>query len=303
MAIVLAMIADAIFGEPKLIWSRVPHPAVLMGNLIGWFDCWVNLGSRRRLRGTIVLIGLVIITWAIGALLAALPGFFVEVVVGAILIAQRSLSDHVFAVARGLDEGLEQGREEVAKIVGRDTAEMEDHDVARAAIESAAENFSDGVVAPVFWFVIAGLPGLLVYKMVNTCDSMIGYRTKRYEEFGWASARTDDLMNWVPARISALLIVFASLKFSAAKGLRRSAASHRSPNAGWPEAAMAGALGIALSGPRKYDGIVKDYPWLNAQGRKMLRSEDVRNCVVVLWKSWCVLLAVVVLLYLVAMHW
>ena len=177
------------------------------------------------------------------------------------LLAQRSLDAHVLAVAKGLEtEGLSGGRMAVAHIVGRETQGLDEAAICRAAIESLAENFSDGVVAPLFWMVVAGLPGALAYKAVNTADSMIGHRTERYEDFGWASARFDDLVNLPASRLSALWLVLAAIPLGLSPGaalrtIRRDASHHRSPNAGWPEAAMAGALGIRLSGPRVYDGV------------------------------------------------
>ncbi len=205
MTLILAMLLDAWLGEPRWLWSRLPHPAVLMGRLIGWADARFNHGAARRLKGVAVMVALGLGALALGAALASL-GPVVEVIVAAILIAQRSLVDHVLAVSDGLRRGLPDGRAAVAMIVSRDTAAMDESAVARAAIESAAENMSDGVVAPLFWFAVAGLPGLLLYKITNTADSMIGYRTPRHAAFGWAAARFDDLLNLLPARGTAVLI-------------------------------------------------------------------------------------------------
>lgn len=289
MTLILAMLLDAWLGEPRWLWSRLPHPAVLMGRLIGWADARFNRGAARRLKGVAVMTLLGLGALILGAALAAL-GPVVEVVVAAILIAQRSLVEHVLAVADGLRRGLPEGRAAVAMIVSRDTAAMNDSAVARAAIESAAENMSDGVVAPLFWFAVAGLPGLLLYKITNTADSMIGYRTPRHAAFGWAAARFDDLLNLIPARGTAFLIAVTQGGLRDWRGIVADARLHRSPNAGWPEAAMARALGIALSGPRAYDGRMQDFPFVHATGRKPLMAQDIEAAVRVLWTVWAAVL-------------
>jgi len=171
-------------------------------------------------------------------------------------------------------------------IVGRDTATLDQSGVARSAIESAAENFSDGVLAPAFWFLLLGLPGIMVYKIVNTADSMIGYRNDRYREFGWAAARFDDLLNWIPARLSGLLICAVSRTPRAFAIMRRDAPLHRSPNAGWPEAATAAAIGVAISGPRVYDGAMTDDPFVNPDGRRYLNARDIDAATALLWRVW-----------------
>ncbi|HSG55515.1 MAG: adenosylcobinamide-phosphate synthase CbiB [Paracoccaceae bacterium] len=289
MTLVLAMLLDAWLGEPRWLWSRAPHPAVLMGRLIGWADARFNRGAARRLKGVAVMVVLGLGALGLGAALAAL-GPVVEVIVAAILIAQRSLVEHVLAVAHGLRQGLAEGRAAVAMIVSRDTGQMDESAVARAAIESAAENMSDGVVAPLFWFAVAGLPGLLLYKITNTADSMIGYRTPRHEAFGWAAARFDDLLNLLPARGTAVLMALTQGVWRDWRGIVADAGLHRSPNAGWPEAAMARALGIALSGPRAYDGRMQDFPFVHASGRKPLMAQDIEAAVRVLWAVWVAVL-------------
>lgn len=282
-----ALLLDAAMGEPDALWRRVPHPAVLMGRAIGWCDERFNRGANRRARGLAVIVALVGCAWVLGSIVAALPfGRLLEVLGAAILLAQRSLVQHVAAVADALRLSLGDGRRSVAMIVGRDTSAMDEPAVARAAIESAAENLSDGVIAPALWFLVAGLPGILAYKVLNTADSMIGYRTERHRDFGWASARLDDAANWVPARLTAVLIAAAHLSPGAWGVIRRDAGLHRSPNAGWPEAAMAAVLGIALSGPRSYDGRMRDYPFVNPDGRRNVRAADVDRSVMALWRSW-----------------
>ncbi len=291
MVLFLALLFDAAFGEPRALWDRLPHPAVLMGRLVSWCDRRFNQGQALRLRGTLVTLGLVLVGLATGGLIQSLPDHgAVEVLVLAILLAQKSLVDHVRAVATGLRLSLAEGRAAVAMIVGRDTSAMTGPDVARAAIESAAENLSDGVVAPVFWYLILGLPGIMAYKLVNTADSMIGHMTPRFRDFGWASARLDDVLNLIPARLTALLIAITH-GWVDPEPILRDAPKHRSPNAGWPEAALAPVLNVALSGPRSYDGVRKDYPWVWPEGRRDPGPDDIDAAASALWRVWAVLLA------------
>ena len=298
MILVLALLLDAAFGEPKAIWDRWPHPAVLMGRLVGWCDRRFNRGQGLRARGTMVALGLVLLGLATGWLIHLLPDFgIVEILVLAILVAQKSLVDHVRAVAGGLRRSLAEGRQAVAMIVGRDTAEMTGPDVARAAIESAAENLSDGVVAPIFWYLVLGLPGIVAYKLVNTADSMIGHMTPKYREFGWASARLDDVLNLIPARLTALLIALTH-GWVDPKPILRDAPKHRSPTAGWPESALAPVLNVALSGPRSYNGVRKDFPWVWPEGRRDPGPDDIDAAADALWRVWAALLAFAVLIAL-----
>lgn len=292
MVLILALLLDAVFGEPKPIWDRVPHPAVLMGRLVGWCDRRFNTGQGRRQRGILVATGLVVTGLSVGWLIQILPDFgVIEALVLAILLAQRSLVDHVRAVATGLRQSLVEGRRSVSMIVGRDTAEMTAPDVARAAIESAAENLSDGVVAPFFWYLVLGLPGIVAYKLVNTADSMIGHMTPRYRDFGWASARLDDVLNLVPARATALFIALTH-GWVDPKPILRDAPKHRSPNAGWPESALAPVLNVALSGPRSYHGVRKEFPWVWPEGRRDPGPDDIDAAANALWRVWAVLLAI-----------
>lgn len=286
-----AMLLDAATGEPRVLWDRWPHPAVLMGRAVGWMDQRLNNGDHRRFRGVIALTLLVLGAGLLGWLLALLPGIVAEVIVGAILLAQRSLCDHVRAVAAALRLSVGDGRRSVAMIVGRDTATMDQAAVASAAIESAAENLSDGVTAPVLWFLIGGLPGLLIYKIVNTADSMIGHRTPRYEQFGWASARFDDLLNLIPARLTALLIWLTAPRRGVWPAIIRDARLHRSPNAGWPEAAMAQVLNVALSGPRSYHGQMTQFPFVNPKGHHDIGPDQIDAAVRILWQTWGIGLA------------
>lgn len=294
--IALAMVLDAVLGEPRWLWSRLPHPAVLMGRAVGWLDRRLN--NRTRAAGVLAVGILVIGAIGLGLVLAALPGWWAEVLVGAMLLAQRSLVQHVQSVGDALRISLGDGRRAVAMIVGRDVSRMEGDAVARAAIESAAENFSDGVIAPLFWFVVAGLPGLIAYKVINTADSMVGYRTETYQAFGWAAARLDDVVNWLPARITAALIRAVAPTRAPWAAIRADAALHRSPNAGWPEAAMAPALGVSLSGPRSYDGRMEDLPWVHGPGRRDVGPDDIDGAIRILWRAWALALVCVLVIAL-----
>jgi adenosylcobinamide-phosphate synthase len=283
--LLFAMLLDAVFGEPKWIWTRLPHPAVLMGNLIKWCDTHYNHGQSAKRNGVVTLIALVLGAAALGYVISLFGGFL-TIIITAILLAQKSLVHHVKAVAGGLRMSLSEGRQQVAMIVGRDTKNMDQAAVARGAIESGAENLSDGVIAPIFWFLIGGLPALMVYKIVNTADSMIGYRTERHEDFGWASARFDDLLNFIPARITAALIALPAGVHGQWRDIIADAKLHRSPNAGWPEAAMARAINVALSGPRAYEGQMQNFPLVHPTGSLIAGPADIDAACLILWKAW-----------------
>lgn len=288
--ILAAALLDAVIGDPPIVWRRVPHPVVWVGRMIALTEARLNRGGPARRR---VLGGLALALWlAVGiglslGLLAIVPeGAAVALTLlgGAVLLAQKSLADHVLAVARGLEVSLADGRQAVSMIVGRDPEVLDAAAVARAAIESAAENFSDGFVAPLFWFALLGLPGIVGYKIINTADSMVGHRTARYAAFGWASARLDDFVNLLPARLAGAAITGAAffLRHDGRQALRamvRDAGHHRSPNAGWPEAAMAGALGLALAGPRRYGAEIVEDGWMNDGGRAAATASDIRAAV------------------------
>jgi adenosylcobinamide-phosphate synthase len=292
LLLVAGLAVDAWFGDMPALFARIPHPVVLAGRAVAFFDRKLNREIRsdasRRVRGILTVIVLVGGTAALGLAIeklcsGSLPGAVAQILLIAVLVAQRSLFKHVAAVGRALAAGgLAAGRDAVRHIVGRDPMSLDAHGVARAAIESLAENFSDGVVAPVFWYLLLGLPGLFAYKMANTLDSMIGHKTPHYRAFGWAAARVDDLVNLVPARISGLLLAAAALFAENARPSRalaimlRDGRKHRSPNAGWPEGAMAGALGLALAGPRRYaEGVIAD-PWVGDGTARAATSDIVR---------------------------
>lgn len=299
MSVFLAMLLDALLGEPKWLWSRLPHPAVLMGRAITALDRRLNQGDHRKQNGLISLAILSVGAGLFGWLITLLPGIWADVIVGAILLAQKSLVDHVQAVATGLTRSLAQGRAAVAMIVSRDTSDMDDRAVARSAIESGAENLSDGVVGPVIFFAFFGLPGLMIYKVVNTADSMIGYLNDQYRDFGWAAAKCDDLLNWAPSRLTALLIWLTD-RAASLWMIRSDAGKHRSPNAGWPEAAMAYKHNIALAGPRSYDGQTRDFPFVNPLGKKNLKPTDITAAIGTLWQVWGLTLLVGLILALIS---
>jgi adenosylcobinamide-phosphate synthase len=269
-----ALVIEAAMGWPRCLHARIAHPVVWLGGLIAILDRTLNrpqwphvvrYGSGAA--STVFVIAVATgAAWAIALLTPpGAIGFALEAIIVASLVAGRSLYDHVAAVAAPLAGGdLAGARARVAMIVGRDPAALNEAGVARAALESLAENASDGVVAPVFWGVLFGLPGVAAYKAINTLDSMIGHRTPRHQAFGGFAARLDDLANLLPARITGMLFGVVSGHIRALEMMFRDGAKHRSPNAGWPEAAMAGALGVRLSGPRMYDGVAKNEPWLNA---------------------------------------
>lgn len=267
--ILMACLLDLAFGWPDWLYARVGHPVTWIGAGVTWVERW-NQGDHRLVKGAVATALVVGVTAGIASVIqSALPSGWMGCVIGAVLawplIAIRSMHAHVAAVARPLGQDLAEARRAVAMIVGRDPAQLDQPGVARAALESLAENTSDGIVAPVLWGAVFGLPGIAAYKAINTLDSMIGHRTARYEQFGKVAARLDDLANVVPARVTGAL--FAGLSRDAWRGMARDARRHRSPNAGWPEAAMAGALGVRLSGPRSYGDQVNDEPWLNPGAR------------------------------------
>jgi len=298
--LLIALILDAILGEPDWLWNHLPHPATIMGRCVEWLDDRLNHGQNRRNAGILTVAILTLGALAFSLFIKSIPDAgLLEALLAAILLAQRSLTDHVSQVAEALRSSLAEGRRAVSMIVGRDPAELDESAVARGAIESAAENFSDGIIAPAFWFLILGLPGIVIYKIINTADSMIGHRNERYEDFGWAAARLDDIVNWVPARLTGGLICLAHWSQTGWDTMQADAKHHRSPNAGWPEAAMAGVLGIAISGPRSYNGEMTDLPWVNGSGRKPLDPMDIEASVRVLWQSWFVGVAILVALWII----
>jgi len=304
----LALLIEAIFGYSDRLVASIGHPVMWIGRLIAWLDRVLNRdtmsASSRRLAGVLALLAIIALPGAAAFViergLLKLPlGIVAVSIVASSLLAQRSLYRHVARVAAALEtDGLERAQDAVAQIVGRDTKVLDGAGVARAAIESLAENFSDGVVAPAFWLAIGGLPAGTVYKAINTADSMVGHRTPRHRDFGFAAARVDDLVNLPASRISALLIVTAAALGNRAaatqawRAVRQDAHRHRSPNAGYPEAAMAGALGLALAGPRVYGGTLVDDATMG-DGRRDATAKDIRAALALYRRADAILIAVV----------
>lgn len=282
----LALLIDRVAGYPDGLVKRIGHPVIWMGALLSRLEGGLNAGASRRAKGVVALLLLLLATLVasilVSAFCRAVPyvGVILEAAVCSSLIAQKSLRDAVQRVASGLRQSLPAGRSAVSHIVGRDPETLDESGVARAAIESLAESTSDGVIAPLFWLIIGGLPALALYKAVNTADSMIGHKTERYLAFGWAAARLDDVLNFIPARLTALLVSGAALLVkgadpaSAWRIARRDARKHDSPNAGWPEAALAGALDFRLGGARRYGGELIDLPEFG-EGRDALGPGDI----------------------------
>ncbi|RZO37762.1 MAG: cobalamin biosynthesis protein CobD [Rhodospirillaceae bacterium] len=310
LVVMLALAMDVALGDPPRLWERIPHPVAVFGGLISFFERKLNRPQRsdraRFWRGLLATAFLVVLAglagYAVQWLCAQIDyGWVAGALIASVLIAYRSLFNHVRAVADELDISLAEGRAAVGHIVGRDPDSLDENGVARAAIESAAENFSDGVVAPVIWFALLGLPGLFAYKAINTLDSMIGYRDIDYEHFGKCAARLDDAVNAVPARIAGILIVITAAIGIGTRGgdawaaAVRDAEKHRSINAGWPEAAMAGALGLALAGPRHYRDFIVDDAWMNDGARTDATAADIHRALSLYRKSGAGLAALLLL--------
>jgi adenosylcobinamide-phosphate synthase len=293
LSLLAALLLDRIVGDPDWLWRRFPHPVVGFGKAISVADKMLNRvtfsNTQRKVNGVIAIAILLTASLLAGSILHHVfrhmgPfGLVLEIILVAVFLAQKSLGDHVQRVADGLKQGgLDEGRKAVSMIVGRDPKVLDEAGVCRAAIESLAENFADGVVAPALWYALLGLPGLLAYKMLNTADSMIGHKSDTYVHFGWASARLDDIANWPAARLSVLLLAFGALVTKGIGAARRTMDVslrdhnlHRSPNSGWPEAAMAGALDIRLAGPRIYGGQVIHEPMMHGSGRALANAADI----------------------------
>ena len=316
--LLLALLIDRSIGDPDWIWRKVPHPVAAFGAGIKWFETRFNRKSmsprRRKWFGITTILVLLLATFIIGLIIHALllqlgfTGIIIEALVASIFLAQKSLVDHVGKVEQAFKQGsLVEARSAVSLIVGRETKKLGGSAVCRAAIESLAENSSDGVVAPVFWYLILGLPGLFCYKLVNTADSMIGYKNERFKDFGWASARLDDVVNFIPARLTAFIVILTSGLFINRKAaekaidvVKKDARHHHSPNAGFPECAFAGALDVKLLGPRIYSGKAVDEPFQNESG-KMAGPDDIDRAIRLFNRSMDVLFLVILLLFLIAL--
>lgn len=304
----LALLIERVMGYPPRLFRLVGHPVTWVGGLITWLEARLNHAGNRRLKGTVMLLLVLLTGLAIALLIVAVTrrfpfGWVLEALIASSLLAQKELGRAVKAVADTLAVSLDSGRSAVSHIVGRDPDTLDEAGVARAAIESLAESSSDGVVAPLFWLLVGGLPGIVLYKVANTADSMVGHRTERYLEFGWASARFDDLLNWIPARLTALLVAGAAFFVRRAdpeaawSTALRDARKHASPNAGWPEAAFAGALGFELGGPRAYAGEIHDLPRFG-DGKASLTALDILKSLELYWSAMNLLLGLAVVVTL-----
>ena len=270
LPLLVGVLMDCVLGDPM----GLPHPVVGYGRLISFFEHRWNHGQNRKLKGmlmTVLLVaGVAAVVWGV-LVMARTLSVWLEVVLSAVLVfyclAGKTLIDEVQAVFRETDVSLERGRKQVARIVGRDTSELTAQEVRIAALETLAENLSDGVVAPLFWYMVAGVPGMMAYKMVNTLDSMVGYKNERYRDFGCFAARLDDVANYIPARLTALLMVLVSGRWSLLAFVKRYGRQHASPNSGYPESALAGILDCRFGGPHVYFGQVVDKPWIGENCR------------------------------------
>ncbi len=281
ISIMAGWLADRLLGDPE----RLPHPVVLFGKTIAAGERMLNKGRHRKLKGAILSITLTLATFAATAAILALTEILSQtaaIILQAVLIfyclAGHTLIKEVKGVFYALDVSLDRGRRQVARIVGRDTSQLTDNEVRKAALETLAENLSDGVVAPVFWLIVLGVPGMMAYKMVNTLDSMIGYRTERYKDFGMTAARTDDVANYLPARLTALLMVAMEGKPSLLKFVAKNGSRHASPNSGYPEAALAGILNCRFGGGHTYFNEYFYKPFIG-ENERQLTAEDMKKSV------------------------
>ena len=280
--LLLGWLLDLIFGDP----ARLPHPIVWFGKAIAFCEHRMNKGSHRKLKGAIVAVTLIAATFAIGTIINCRLSI-VNFIIVFYCLAGTTLIREVRAVFLALDRSLDEGRQQVARIVGRDTSELSAQEVRTAALETLAENLSDGVIAPLFWLALLGTPGMLAYKMVNTLDSMIGYKTERYKDFGCWAAHIDDIANYIPARLTALLMILPSLltfHFSLFTFVCKNGRNHASPNSGYPEAALAGILDCRFGGPHYYFGQLFDKPYIGDNDR-LLTTADMKKAVRVNWTA------------------
>lgn len=279
LPLLLGWLLDFIFGDP----ARLPHPVVWFGKMIAWGEHRLNKGSHRMAKGAVMAVFLIfLVFFFVWGLKRLIPNTMLWLILDTIIIfyclAGTTLIREVREVFLALDRSLDEGRKQVARIVGRDTSQLSAQEVRTAALETLAENLSDGVIAPLFWFALLGTPGMLAYKMVNTLDSMVGYRTERYKDFGCWAARIDDVANYIPARLTALLMVIASGKLSLLKFVWKNGTKHASPNSGYPEAALAGILNCRFGGPHYYFGELFDKPYIGENDRE-LTTQDMHTAV------------------------
>ena len=300
LSLLVGWLLDLVLGDPR----QLPHPVVGFGKMIAFGEHRLNKGKNRKVKGALMAITLIILVflvgWAIRHFLS-LANIWLGVVFDTIIVfyclAGTTLVREVRAVFVALDRSLEDGRRQVARIVGRDTSELSAQEVRTAALETLAENLSDGVTAPLFWLAVAGTPGMLAYKMVNTLDSMIGYRTERYKDFGCWAARIDDVANYVPARLTALLMVVASGRLGLLSFVAKYGRNHASPNSGYPEAALAGILNCRFGGPHYYFGQLFDKPYIGENDRE-LTTDDMKKAIRVNRTAEILMVVIIFLVYL-----
>lgn len=284
-------ILDLLLGDPT--W--LPHPVVWFGKIIAWGEQRLNQGSHRMLKGAVMAISLIILVYVIGlAITTYLP--ILNIIIIFFCLAGTTLIREVRQVFIALDKSLDDGRRQVARIVGRDTSELSAQEVRTAALETLAENLSDGVIAPLFWLAVLGTPGMLAYKMVNTLDSMIGYRTERYKKFGCWAAHIDDIANYIPARLTALLMILVSGKLRLFTFVWKYGGKHASPNSGYPEAALAGILNCRFGGPHDYFGERFDKPYIGYYDRP-LHTADMRKATLINRRAEILMICLMVLYY------
>ena len=281
LSVFIAWLLDKLFGDP--VW--LPHPVVLFGKTIALGEKHLNRGTHRRLKGGILAVVLILLTfllthWLMRFLFSLHPlAFYLMVVLGVFFgLAGTTLIREVRATFIALDHSLAEGRRQVARIVGRDTSQLSAQEIRKAALETLAENLSDGVVAPLFWFILLGVPGMMTYKMINTLDSMIAYRTERYREFGTVAARIDDVANYLPARLTAFLMVMVAGRPHLLRFVSKYGNHHASPNSGYPESALAGILNCQFGGTHSYFGEVIEKPTIGYNDRPLNSSDMERAC-------------------------
>ena len=292
IALIIGWLLDLFIGDP----ARLPHPIVWFGKMIAFGEHRLNRGNHRMLKGGLMSIGLIVLVFAVTWFLChQLSTIVIDVIIIFYCLAGTTLIREVRAVFLALDRSLDEGRQQVARIVGRDTSELSAQEVRTAALETLAENLSDGVIAPLFWLAILGVPGMLAYKMVNTLDSMIGYKTERYKDFGCWAAHIDDVANYIPARLTAFLMIQATGRLGLLRFVWKYGRNHASPNSGYPEAALASILNCRFGGPHYYFGQLFDKPYIGDNDR-LLNTEDMKKAVRVN-RTAEVLMVVLVLLF------
>ena len=292
IALIIGWLLDLLIGDP----ARLPHPIVWFGKMIAFGEHRLNRGNHRMLKGGLMSIGLIVLVFAVTWFLChQLSMIVIDVIIIFYCLAGTTLIREVRTVFLALDRSLDEGRQQVARIVGRDTSELSAQEVRTAALETLAENLSDGVIAPLFWLAILGVPGMLAYKMVNTLDSMIGYKTERYKDFGCWAAHIDDVANYIPARLTAFLMILATGRLGLLRFVWKYGRNHASPNSGYPEAALASILNCRFGGPHYYFGQLFDKPYIGDNDR-LLNTEDMKKAVRVN-RTAEVLMVVLVLLF------